>query len=48
MKPIAVIFVASGQGLIAVNKPRIKADKIGIELLFSRLIRDSSILHVTI
>jgi hypothetical protein len=30
IKPIAVIFVARGQGEIAVIIPKMKADKIGI------------------
>ena len=39
IKPIAVMFVANGQGLIAVRIPNKKAVRIGIELLSKSVCR---------
>jgi hypothetical protein len=41
MKPIAVILVASGQGLIAVIKPKTIAESHGIVLFSKRLAKKS-------
>ena len=39
--PIAVIFVAIGHGLIAVNKPNTIADTIGVDVFEYKLLRNS-------
>lgn len=41
IKPIAVILVASGQGLTAVSRPRINAVSTGTSLLSSHVCRKS-------
>ena len=43
MNPIAVMFVAIGQGLIEVNNPNTSADTNGTEEFEYRLLRNSSI-----
>jgi hypothetical protein len=48
IKPIAVIFVASGQGLMAVINPSTNADTHGVELLSRSEVRKSIIVNVLI
>ena len=45
IKPIAVIFVARGQGLMAVISPKSNAVNTGMELFSSKVLRNSSIIR---